>query len=88
MIPEMEKVGYPRRFSSALTAAGGMVGVMIPPSIPFITSGVGPIRLPSIVTIRTTSSGVCQLIELVVASVSFVMLPWESLIVRFVSLNV
>ncbi|WP_458526001.1 TRAP transporter large permease [Onishia taeanensis] len=40
MIPEMEKVGYPRRFSSALTAAGGMVGVMIPPSIPFIIYGV------------------------------------------------
>ncbi|QFT86453.1 Sialic acid TRAP transporter permease protein SiaT [Halomonas sp. THAF12] len=40
MVPEMEKVGYPRRFSSALTAAGGMVGVMIPPSIPFIIYGV------------------------------------------------
>lgn len=40
LIPEMETVGYPRRFSSALTAAGGMVGVMIPPSIPFIIYGV------------------------------------------------
>lgn len=40
LIPEMEKVGYPRAFSSALTAAGGMVGVMIPPSIPFIIYGV------------------------------------------------
>lgn len=40
MVPEMEKVGYSRRFSSALTAAGGMVGVMIPPSIPFIIYGV------------------------------------------------
>lgn len=40
LIPEMEKVGYPRAFSSSLTAAGGMVGVMIPPSIPFIIYGV------------------------------------------------
>ncbi|QDG75401.1 TRAP transporter large permease [Labrenzia sp. PHM005] len=40
MIPEMEKVGYSRRFSSALTASSGMIGVMIPPSIPFIIYGV------------------------------------------------
>jgi C4-dicarboxylate transporter DctM subunit len=40
MIPEMEKVGYSRAFSASLTAAGGMVGVMIPPSIPFIIYGV------------------------------------------------
>lgn len=40
MIPEMEKVGYSRRFSAALTASSGMIGVMIPPSIPFIIYGV------------------------------------------------
>lgn len=40
MIPEMEKVGYNRRFSGALTASSGMIGVMIPPSIPFIIYGV------------------------------------------------
>jgi len=40
LIPEMQKVGYPRRFSSALTASAGMIGVMIPPSIPFIIYGV------------------------------------------------
>lgn len=40
MIPEMEKVGYTRRFSGALTASSGMIGVMIPPSIPFIIYGV------------------------------------------------
>lgn len=40
MIPEMEKVGYSRRFSGALTASSGMIGVMIPPSIPFIIYGV------------------------------------------------
>ena len=40
LIPEMEKVGYDRKFSSSLTAASGMIGVMIPPSIPFIIYGV------------------------------------------------
>jgi C4-dicarboxylate transporter DctM subunit len=40
MIPEMEKVGYTRKFSGALTASSGMIGVMIPPSIPFIIYGV------------------------------------------------
>nr|WP_321460892.1 TRAP transporter large permease [uncultured Cohaesibacter sp.] len=40
LIPEMEKVGYKRSFSGALTASAGMIGVMIPPSIPFIIYGV------------------------------------------------
>lgn len=40
LIPEMEKVGYSRRFSASLTASSGMIGVMIPPSIPFIIYGV------------------------------------------------
>ena len=40
LIPEMEKVGYTRSFSSSLTASSGMIGVLIPPSIPFIIYGV------------------------------------------------
>ena len=40
LIPKMEKVGYKRSFSGALTASAGMIGVMIPPSIPFIIYGV------------------------------------------------
>ena len=40
LIPEMEKSGYSRQFSGALTASSGMIGVMIPPSIPFIIYGV------------------------------------------------
>ncbi|MGF1699559.1 TRAP transporter large permease [Photobacterium makurazakiensis] len=35
-IPEMEKEGYSREFSSALTAASSVIGPMIPPSIPVI----------------------------------------------------
>ncbi|MCE7639395.1 TRAP transporter large permease [Vibrio fluvialis] len=40
MIPEMERVGYKRPFSAAITAAAGITGVMIPPSIPLIIYGV------------------------------------------------
>ena len=39
MIPAMEKEGYPRDFSTAVNAAGGSLGVMIPPSIPLILYG-------------------------------------------------
>ncbi|MBC7003094.1 TRAP transporter large permease [Photobacterium sp. BZF1] len=35
-IPEMEKEGYSKSFSSALTAASSVIGPMIPPSIPVI----------------------------------------------------
>ncbi|MEP6017446.1 MAG: TRAP transporter large permease [Paracoccaceae bacterium] len=37
--PEMVKGGYDERFSAATTAAGGTVGIIIPPSIIFIVYG-------------------------------------------------
>ncbi len=40
MIPEMVKHGYNKPFSAALTAAAGTIGVIIPPSIPFVIYGV------------------------------------------------
>lgn len=40
MIPEMERVGYKRPYSAAITASAGIIGVLIPPSIPFIIYGV------------------------------------------------
>lgn len=39
MVPEMEKAGYKRDFSAATTAAGGMLGPIIPPSMLFIIYG-------------------------------------------------
>lgn len=36
MIPDMEKHGYDRTFATALTASAGTIGVIIPPSIPFV----------------------------------------------------
>ena len=40
MIPEMERHGYDKSFSSALVAASGTIGVIIPPSIPFVMYSV------------------------------------------------
>jgi hypothetical protein len=38
-IPEMSKRGYPRHFVLGLLAAGGTLGILIPPSIPMIVYG-------------------------------------------------
>lgn len=36
LIPEMEKRGYDRKFAAAVAACSGTIGVLIPPSIPFV----------------------------------------------------
>lgn len=40
MIPEMKKHGYHEGFSAGICAAAGTIGVIIPPSIPFVIYGV------------------------------------------------
>lgn len=40
MIPQMVEHGYSKGFSAALTAAAGTIGVIIPPSVPFVIYGV------------------------------------------------
>jgi C4-dicarboxylate transporter DctM subunit len=40
MIPAMKKKQYGDGFAAALTAAAGSIGVIIPPSIPFVIYGV------------------------------------------------
>ena len=40
MIPAMIKEGYDKGFAVALVAAAGTIGVIIPPSIPFVTYGI------------------------------------------------
>ncbi len=40
MIPAMVSKGYDKSFSTAIQAAGGTIGVMIPPSVPMILFGV------------------------------------------------
>ncbi len=40
MVPAMIKAGYDKAFAVALVAAGGTIGIVIPPSIPFVTYGI------------------------------------------------
>lgn len=40
MVPPMEDAGYPKPFSAALTAVGGVLGPIIPPSVILIMYGV------------------------------------------------
>ncbi|MFT4149158.1 MAG: TRAP transporter large permease [Paracoccaceae bacterium] len=40
MIPAMEKKGYPKDFSAAVTAAAGTLGIILPPSVVMIMYGV------------------------------------------------
>lgn len=40
MIPEMEERGYDKGYATALSATAGTIGVIIPPSIPFVIYGV------------------------------------------------
>lgn len=39
-IPEMKREGYDPAYATAITAAAGTIGVIIPPSIPFVIYGV------------------------------------------------
>ncbi|HPI99149.1 MAG TPA: TRAP transporter large permease subunit, partial [Synergistales bacterium] len=40
MIPEMKDKNYPAGYAAAITAAAGSIGVIIPPSIPFVIYAV------------------------------------------------
>lgn len=40
MVPEMERAGYDKTFAAGLTAYGGMLGPIIPPSIMFVVYSV------------------------------------------------
>ncbi|MDT8902624.1 TRAP transporter large permease [Anaeroselena agilis] len=40
MVPAMIKAGYDKDFAVGLMAAAGTIGVIIPPSIPFVTYGI------------------------------------------------
>ena len=40
MVPEMKKRAYPEHFAAGLAASGGVLGVLIPPSISFVAYGV------------------------------------------------
>ncbi|MFZ5649269.1 MAG: TRAP transporter large permease [Bacillota bacterium] len=39
MIPEMVRAGYPRGYACSITAAAAALGIIIPPSVPFVLYG-------------------------------------------------
>ena len=41
-IPQMRRAGYDDRLSTGSVAAGGSLGILIPPSIPFVVYALGP----------------------------------------------
>src|SRR4030042_5720083 len=40
MIPQMERYGYPKAYATGLIASAGLLGQLIPPSIPMILFGM------------------------------------------------
>ncbi|MGE9985850.1 TRAP transporter large permease [Desulfovibrio sp. SGI.169] len=40
MVPEMKQRNYPEKFAAGIAASGGVLGVLIPPSISFVAYGV------------------------------------------------
>ena len=41
MIPKLVEAGYPQRFAVGLVAAGGGLGILVPPSVPLIIYATG-----------------------------------------------
>lgn len=69
MIPEMEKRGYNRPFSAALAASAGTIGVIIPPSIPFVIYAVVVGASVSDLFVAGILPGVLMGVALIVVSV-------------------
>lgn len=73
MIPAMEKDGYPKAFAAAVNAAGGSLGVMIPPSIPLILYGafgnvsVGDLFLAGVIPGCLVAFGFCMTAKTIIS---------------------
>jgi len=68
MIPEMEKHGYDKGFSAALVAASGSIGVIIPPSIPFVMYAVATSTSVSEMFLAGILPGLCMGAALMITS--------------------
>ncbi|OUQ85469.1 C4-dicarboxylate ABC transporter permease [Brevibacillus brevis] len=68
LIPHMVKKGYHVRFSAALHATGGTIGVMIPPSVPMVLYGVAASASISDLFIAGIGPGILVAISLILYS--------------------
>ena len=69
MIPEMTKRGYDKAFSASLAASAGTIGVIIPPSIPFVIYAVVTNQSVSDLFIAGILPGVLMGVALIVVCV-------------------
>lgn len=69
LIPHMVKKGYDVRFSAALHAAGGTIGVMIPPSVPLVLYGVAASTSINDLFIAGIGPGILVAISLAIYSI-------------------
>jgi len=58
MLPEMVKAGYKKEYATALIAASGFLGILIPPSIPGVVYALASGQSISDVWLSTTVPGV------------------------------
>lgn len=71
MVPEMERDGYDRTFSTAITASAGLMGAIVPPSMMFVIYGVlAPIPIGDMFLAGVLPGLVMALLFLVIVAVS------------------
>lgn len=68
MMPAMERKGYDGGFAAALTAAAGSIGVIIPPSIPFVIYAVATGQSITDLFLAGIIPGICIGIGLMIMS--------------------
>lgn len=65
MTPEMEKRGYPRSYVGGLTSVAGLLGILIPPSIPMVVYGIAANVSISSLFLGGLSAGLLLLVAMV-----------------------
>ncbi|HVM12980.1 MAG TPA: TRAP transporter large permease [Egibacteraceae bacterium] len=65
MTPEMVKRGYPRRYVGGLVSVAGLLGILIPPSIPMVVYGVAANVSISDMFLAGLSAGLLLLVTMI-----------------------
>lgn len=68
MTTEMEKRGYPRSYVGGLTSVAGLLGILIPPSIPMVVYGIAANVSISSLFLGGLSAGLLLLVAMVVVN--------------------
>lgn len=68
MTPEMVQRGYPRRYVAGMTSVAGLLGILIPPSIPLVVYGVAANVSISALFLGGLSAGLLLLLAMIVVN--------------------